>query len=333
MKVYAVLGLAMMQLLASGSSRAVAGPIPGTPLGGGSFGQVDIVDGLNLLPGLVVPGDVVLNENPLLNQQDRTNWSDVVRYFNIQTAYAGTVGVAYQISDGENGTPRIDILDANLNAILPDVLNANNQFINELQVGTGTEADITQYVTPGATYNIHSDAASPELAESFPAAPGQPLKVIGVGKPWFLIPLIEGRAGPDMDVVTVRTALLVGTVPVVDNPLGGPDPDGGGVSDTITLAVNAGNPAFTDITLTSIAGGGAEISSPLSDLEFATAIGDEGGASFLIEGTDVPEPATLVLLGTTMAGLFASGRLRIAGGGVRKPTAGAGKGKSRKVTR
>jgi len=272
--------------------------LPGTPLAG-NFGTQDIVDGLNVLPGPVQPGDVVLLENPL-GPLDRTNWSNIIRYFNFQTVFNGVIGIAYQISDGEAGIPRIDILDENLNAILPDTLSPNNQFINEIQVGTGTEADITTYTATGAEYNIHSDAASPENPEVFPPVPGQQIQFPGGGKGWVLYHMVEGvtgNCGPDCARLTsVKNAIVRGALAVPENEPGKP----AGISDTITVAAQAGNPAFSNITLTSFPDDND--STPAQDLEWIPAVvGDESGVSFLIEGSDVPEPTTIVLLGTALA--------------------------------
>jgi hypothetical protein len=260
--------------------------LPGAPLEGAIFSPQDLADGINVLPGPVQPGDVVLLENPL-GTHDRSNWSDVVRYFNFKSAFNGTLGIAYKISDGEAGIPRIDILDENLAAIQPDVLSANNQFINEIQAGTGTEADITPYQVPGALYNVHSDAANAEGPEVFPSAPFQLIALAGGGKGWVFYHMVEGSCGPDCaQLQSVRAAFVPG---------GGVVPEvGGGVSDTLNVAAQNGNPNFSNITLKSFADD--TNSTAADDLEvFPLVRGDESGGGILIEGIDTPEPSTYLL--------------------------------------
>jgi hypothetical protein len=294
---FAVVVLLALMLLTLPAGRAAA-ILPGTPLGGGAFGTLDIVDGINVLPGQVTPGDVVMLENPS-GPLDRTNWSDIVRFFNFTTSLNGTIGIAYKISDGEAGIPRIDILDENLNAIQPDVLSSNNQFINEVQVGTGTEADITPYTVPGALYNIHSDAALSELPETFPAAPFQLIALAGGGKGWLFYTMVEGTCGFDCArLQSVRAAFVPGNGVVNEA--------GGGISDILNVVAQPGNPNFSNITLTSFADDNN--STLLDDLEvFPLVRGDESGGGILIEGTDLPEPSTYFLL---MSGLLLFGGAR-----------------------
>ena len=108
MKVKLVPGLTFLLLLGAAGSIATQGVaaaavFPGTPLGAG-FGPQDIVEGGNLLPGQVQPGDVVLRENPT-GGDVRGNRSDVVRFFNVDG-----MGFGYLISDtGETGVRNIDV--------------------------------------------------------------------------------------------------------------------------------------------------------------------------------------------------------------------------------
>ena len=107
----------------------------------------DIFDGNNPLGIFVVPGDVVVFEAPNGSSSNPATWSDLVRFQNFPGAGQST---ATQFSDLENGLP-------------PFTLSANFQTVVEIQTGTGTEADITNYTAGTTIYHIHSDAASPEL--------------------------------------------------------------------------------------------------------------------------------------------------------------------------
>src|SRR5437016_1794639 len=86
------------------STAPVFAQLPGDPLIP-VFGPVDILtEGATILPGPVVPGDVVMFETPTGNPNDRTTWSDVIRFFNYKGA-----GWAYMMSDSEAGPGAINI--------------------------------------------------------------------------------------------------------------------------------------------------------------------------------------------------------------------------------
>ncbi len=121
MKTLLTFTLALTVLVAAALPSAFA--LPGSPLGNANFGAIEITGGLNVLPGPVEPGDVVLKENPLITDDlNRTNWSDVVRFYNIN--YAGVdMGIAFQMSDGEAGIPDVALYGlTNSDILLPDAL-------------------------------------------------------------------------------------------------------------------------------------------------------------------------------------------------------------------
>src|SRR5207248_1983654 len=135
-----------------------------------------------------------------------------------------------------------------------------NQFINEIQTGTGTDADITQHRAGGALYNIHSDAASSELAETFPLTPGQLIAIGGGGKAWTLYHLAEIA---DFASIRVQSALVPGLV--VELP-----PDGG---DSIMITVDPLDPKVSHVTL--ISTDDHDMSPAQDDLERINILSDE----------------------------------------------------------
>jgi hypothetical protein len=125
MKAFAyILVLSSVALLAPQSNAESI--LPGTPLSGGSFGTIEISDGLTVLPGPVQEGDLILRENPL-GGDSSSNWSDAVRFFN----FLG-FGVAFHIPDGETGIASLLVADEFNNAILPNALSPNNVLVNEI---------------------------------------------------------------------------------------------------------------------------------------------------------------------------------------------------------
>jgi len=157
------------------ASTTLAATLPGTPCSDlgvtsgpcsasttpstGGFGTLAVFNlpndpGNNPLPIFVVPGDVVVFESPTGSLSNRSTWSDVVRFQNFPGANVSTATI---FPDGESG------------AILPAgfTLSDNATSVVELQTGTGNDLlDITNYTAGTATYQIHSDAASPELPEN-----------------------------------------------------------------------------------------------------------------------------------------------------------------------
>jgi hypothetical protein len=119
-----ILVLSSVALLAPQSNAESI--LPGTPLSGGSFGTIEISDGLTVLPGPVQEGDLILRENPL-GGDSSSNWSDAVRFFN----FLG-FGVAFHIPDGETGIASLLVADEFNNAILPNALSPNNVLVNEI---------------------------------------------------------------------------------------------------------------------------------------------------------------------------------------------------------
>jgi hypothetical protein len=75
MKAGSIYSLLLTALMGAQLPAAFAAPLPGTPLAG-VFGPQDIVEGGNLLPTQVEPGDIVMQENPL-GGVNRGNWSDI----------------------------------------------------------------------------------------------------------------------------------------------------------------------------------------------------------------------------------------------------------------
>ena len=122
-----LLGSAIAFAVVLGSSSANAALLPGTPLGAANFGTVDIVDGINILPGPVTSGDLVLQESPT-GGTGKTNWSNVVRFYNFINPFGfgpSVVGYAYHMSDGDAGAglPNIQLIDLISGAqVLPDEL-------------------------------------------------------------------------------------------------------------------------------------------------------------------------------------------------------------------
>jgi hypothetical protein len=289
MKTYLVLSLVLATV--SISEVPTAWAVPGSPLSGGNFGAVDISDGINVLPGPVEAGDVVLRENPALSF-DRANWSDVVRFFNLN--YQGVnFGLAFQISDSEAGIPNITVLgNEDTNILLTDTLSANAQFLTEIQVGTGTDPDITPYFpTAGTAYNIHSDAAiSPDVPDVVIQVGAQ----INPGKGNRIITIDEG--GSDF------RQLRVGGV---YNPGVMIDPNDGG--DTLAIAPDPADPnGHTIITLVSFAD---DNDSPI-EIERMNARGDEITTGYLITSYDVPEPSVWLLVSTGLIAFVGKQRIR-----------------------
>jgi hypothetical protein len=233
---------------------------------------------------------------------DRTNWSDVVRFFNDSFTFTGvthTLGIAYLMSDGENGLPSIALVNGVTAFVtLPDALNSNNLFAQETLVGNGID-DITPY-SPSAstTYNIHSDAALTPDPPDVVIQPGT-LLVPPPGmmnKPHLMLPpIIETLAETDAaGPGGVHSVLdLVGGVVATD--------DGGDVISYTPLGPGLG----TDIRL--IFSDPPE-GSPL-EMESYRSIGDETVTSGYIVSEDppvpAPEPAIVLLLASGLLGLAA----------------------------
>lgn len=298
----------------SALGSAAGAQLPGTPVGGGAFGLINLVDGARRLPGLVTPGDVVLQEVlPLPQPVDRTKWSDVVRFFNAPDATGAMRGWAILLSDGENGFGNIGVryvVRSFANAVssfdLPDALDPNNQFVLE---GIGNLpnpaiADPTPWVVPGVRYNVFSDVNEVEP----PPGPKLPGAVVPVpGQPSNLI-LVFGERSPECDFpngpcggVSTNMALVPGVATVCDvgNFGAGPCGPGSDVSDLLNVAANG------DITLTFSEDG------PGPDEELPLIVLDEGtSGNYFVDDLpepEVPEPATLALVAP---GLFVIGGLR-----------------------
>jgi hypothetical protein len=146
---------------------------PCTASGGttGAAGQVGVQalntniandPGTTVLGAFVVPGDVVLFENPNGSLTgSTTNWSDVV-HFQDSPAVGGSVAIMY--ADNENGV------------VLPPgfTLSANAVGLLETLTGTGSDVtDVTNYTVPGTnlTYTVHSDCAAAACEVSEPQDP------------------------------------------------------------------------------------------------------------------------------------------------------------------
>jgi PEP-CTERM motif len=298
MKTSRVLGATAVFLLVIGlgSAHGQVAPLPGSPLQPINFGTLDLTAGGALLPGTVVPGDVLLRESPT-GGNGLNNASDVVRFTNIDLSSVGlpgiSVGMAFLISD-LNVVPRPDLSIAINNGaggapFLPSTLAANTVFLNEIQSGTGTNLDVTPYQATGALYNIHSDAAStpPDVSDVVTLLPGAP---IGGGNQLVLL----GEAGT-----------MIGALPLNFRAVDGMDdvaePGGAGaISDTLVWATNP----VTGVTTVS-----GFSDPPANDMDMGQmdieivpgGSGDAPFATYLIassEAQTVPEPGTLLLLGS-----------------------------------
>ncbi|MGA2796378.1 MAG: PEP-CTERM sorting domain-containing protein [Thermoguttaceae bacterium] len=174
----------------------------------------------------------------------------------------------------------MNFLSGNItNAALPNVLHPNQRFLTEIQIGTGTDADITQYNIAGnsAIYNIHSDAAQeggPAETTIMPGAPvGDPL-INGV----FFIDEAGNTSGNGRPGIDFKSG---------SNDV--PAAAGEGWSDTLNWDANTG-------VLTWTSDGGPDNA---DDQEFEVYNGVNGGEhviAWVIGGYDVPEPSSLILL-------------------------------------
>ena len=307
MKIRLLLGSAFSVAMAVEFCSAYAIPLPGTPTGGVNFGTVDITDGINILPGPVTPGDLVLLERPT-GGTGRDNWSNVIRYYNFTNPFGfgpPTVGYAYHMSDSESGIPVIQLRDIfSGNQVLPDSLDANNTFRQETQMGFGTAADITPYVAADvasgatATYNVHSDAAlAIEGPETVVVQPGGP---IGGNKQFMTFSVNEVSEGPNVYVSPF--ALMPGVNTTVA------EAGDAGALDTFTFAANPLGGTIVTITSEPLDG------SPGFDIEKFFAAGDETFTSGALYSSDIaistPEPSSLLLLSAGLGAVCGFGLIR-----------------------
>jgi len=143
----------------------LTGPCTAIPSPPGISSNVGIQALFNLLndPGntnlnmFVVPGDVVLFEHPpvgpVTNPPNPSAWSDLLHFTNIPGIAGSTATIFADLENGVVGLPVGFTLSANAVGIL------------EIQQGTGTDADFTVYNAGSNTYQVHSDAASPEIPD------------------------------------------------------------------------------------------------------------------------------------------------------------------------
>jgi PEP-CTERM motif len=97
------------------------------------------------LPNSVVAGYVVLLESPNSDQNDVSQWSDVLRIFDFGNGLGDTMQL---YSEGSPLFPS-----------LSDVLGAAHTFIVEVQNGVGSDyVDFTTYTAGTNIYQIYSDA-------------------------------------------------------------------------------------------------------------------------------------------------------------------------------
>ena len=293
MKRHSLIPVCTAAVLIAAPIVLMAQPLPGTPLGAG-FGTIELTDGYTLLPGPVVAGDLVLLERPT-GGTDSTNWSNVVRFFTLTASFGGAMqnlNVAYLMSDGEAGIPSIQLRDILTGStLLPNALDANRSFLQEVQTGTGTSADTTTYVPfVGTTYLVHSDAALPtERDEPVIVQPGTLIGGGGGGPKGFgSATFVEGatETGKAHSVLNIN----LGPISIVD---------GGGGFDDFTFTANA-LIGGTDVTIVSDPAEGSP-----DELERFTFIGDETFTSGFISSLDpIPEPETYALM---LAGLVCMG--------------------------
>jgi hypothetical protein len=171
-------------LIAPGTPCAdlgITGPCTATPPPGVTVGSnVGIQALFNLLndPGntnlgvFVVPGDVVLFEHPpigpVTNPPNPALWSDLLHFSNIAGVAGSTATIFADLENGVVGLP------------IGFTLSANAVGILEIQQGTGTDADFTVYNAGSNSYQVHSDAASPELPDPEVPEPATSFLIAGV---------------------------------------------------------------------------------------------------------------------------------------------------------
>jgi hypothetical protein len=168
-----ILGLVGVLLL----TPHVASAIPGSPLDGNpanSF-KITISDFQTFLPSPVEAGDLVLVEDPAVDQSLPSNWSDVVRFQTFLNPAGQPFSTALLFSDGEVGLPGF-------------ILQSNFTFRNETRVpGTTTDyAPSFAGTTNSNVYFIVSDCAGPAPGCE-PAEGSEPGGVVPEPSTWLLL--------------------------------------------------------------------------------------------------------------------------------------------------
>jgi len=163
-----ILGLVGVLLL----TPHVASAIPGSPLDANPANrfQITISEFQTFLPSLVEPGDLVLLEDPAVDQSLPSNWSDIVRFQTFQNA-GQPFSTALLFSDDQVSL---------LNFILQD----NVFFLNETRVPNTTTDYAPSFAdtTNSNVYFIVSDCAGPA-----PGCESEPGGVIPEPSTWLLL--------------------------------------------------------------------------------------------------------------------------------------------------
>jgi hypothetical protein len=164
-----ILGLVGMFLL----TPHVASAIPGSPLDADPANtfKITISDFQTFLPSLVEPGDLVLLEDPGVDQSLPSNWSDVVRFQTFQNA-GQPFSTALLFSDDEV-------------SLLNFVLQDNVVFLFETRVPNTTTDYAPSFgdTSNSNVYFIVSDCAGPAPG----CEGGEPGGVIPEPSTWLLL--------------------------------------------------------------------------------------------------------------------------------------------------